>query len=255
MRAATNVSAAVVDNSFAPGGLSFGPPTPRIAPGGILNVTNPATGAHAIVMVIGVMAQQFVSAVWLNPTLAATLGYRDSSVFFVGVSPTVSDVRAAQLLKSAFFPFGLVLLDFAQLIQTGVQQEEAFIGLLEVFATLGLAVGIAAMGIVALRAVSERRTEVGMLRATGFTRRMILGAFLLEYSYVALLGVAIGTLLGVVLVYNTVSAFAGFISFSIPGLALVEIVAAAYILTIAAVLGPSFKASRLPPAEAIRYSE
>ena len=77
-------------------------------------------------------------------------------------------------------------------------------GLLEVFIALGLAVGIAALGILALRAVTERRREIGMLRSIGLTRGMILKAFLLEYAFITLVGAGVGGLLGLLLVYDLV---------------------------------------------------
>ncbi len=252
---ATNHSVAVVDGSFEPGAISFLGAHPRVAPGGTFRIQNPSTGAEATVEVIAVMTQQFVAGIWVSPSLAATLGYQNESAYFLGVTPGTSAVHTAQLLKTAFFAEGLVLFDFAQLIQSALQQTEAVIGLLEIFTTLGLGVGIAAMGIVALRAVVERRSEVGMLRATGFTRGMVLRSFLLEYSYVALLGIAIGTSLGLLLIWDATQATGGLLTFSIPWANLAAILGISYALTIAAVIGPSLKASRLPPAEAIRYSE
>ncbi|MFN8537301.1 MAG: hypothetical protein U0232_07465 [Thermomicrobiales bacterium] len=45
-----------------------------------------------------------------------------------------------------------------------------FFALLKGFIGLGLVVGIAALGVVAFRAVVERRQQIGMLRAIGFGR-------------------------------------------------------------------------------------
>ena len=138
-----------------------------------------------------------------------------------------------------------------------IQQTVAAVGLLEVFVALGLAVGIAGMGIVALRAVTERRTQIGMLRAEGFTRAMILEAFLVEYTYVALLGTLIGVALAFYLYYSaTVAGGLGtFGLFVVPTATVLGVTSAAYGLTILAILGPSWKAANLPPADAVRYTE
>ncbi len=180
---ATDPTAAIVDGSFAPATLSFGGRSSQapLAPGASVELLNPDNGIHRNVTVIGILSQMFISGVWVNPATATALGFGGESAFLLTVAPGQSAVHAAQLTKAAFYPYGLILYDFATLLQQSVQNTEAVIGLLEIFVALGLAVGIAAMGIVALRAVAERRSEIGMLRAAGFTRRMVLGAFLLEY--------------------------------------------------------------------------
>jgi len=132
-------------------------------------------------------------------------------------------------------------------------------GLLQIFVGLGLAVGLATMGIVGLRAVDERRREIGMIRANGFTRRMVLRAFLLEYSFVTSVGIAIGTALGLLIVWNltrgSAAASAGVMVFTVPWLNLVIVLGAAYGLSMLAIAEPSLRASRLPPAEAVRPTE
>lgn len=94
-----------------------------------------------------------------------------------------------------------------------------------------------------------------MLRASGFTRRMILAAFLTAYSFVGLLGIGIGAALGIALDWNASLAYPGLLEFSVPWANVLTAVGAAYALTLIAITGPSFKAAALPPAEAIRYSE
>jgi putative ABC transport system permease protein len=89
----------------------------------------------------------------------------------------------------------------------------------------------------------------------GFRQRQVLTAFLLEYSFLALVGMGIGTALGILMVYNLSSVGLGFFTLTIPWLNLAEVLGLSYALTLLAVAGPSLKASRLPPAEAIRYFE
>lgn len=55
---------------------------------------------------------------------------------------------------------------------------------------------------VAFRAVVERRQQIGMLRALGFQRSRVALAFLIEAAFVVVLGVLIGTALGLVTAYN-----------------------------------------------------
>ena len=80
------------------------------------------------------------------------------------------------------------------------------------FMGLGLLVGIAALGVIAARSVVERRQQIGMLRALGFQRGQVRLAFLIESSFVALLGIGLGVALGAALSVGIVDSFAEQIS-------------------------------------------
>jgi putative ABC transport system permease protein len=260
---ATNGTVAVVDNTYAPPTASVSggsaTPHPTLSVGTKIEVATPQGTSKTNVTVIGILKESIITGVWLNPSTAASLGYASQNSYFLTVAPGVTTTHASQDAKKAFFAAGLVLFDIQGLLATSINTTEGFIGLLEIFVGLGLAVGIAAMGILALRAVVERRREIGMLRATGFTQRMVLRAFVLEYSLVTLLGVAIGVVLGLLIVYNlTTSPTAtaqGIQSFFVPWVTVAEIAVVAYLLVLVAIAGPSLRAARMPPAEAVRTTE
>ncbi len=260
---ATNPSDAIVDNTYdpTPSALNSGPssPHPLVAPGGQLELTAPGSSRHVNVTVIGVLKENLLTGVFLNPVTANALGYHRENLYLLTVRPGVATTLAAQQAKQAFFPYGLVLYDLKGLLATSIDNTLAVIGLLEIFVALGLAVGIAAMGILALRAVVERRHEIGMLRAQGFTQGMVLRAFFLEYSFVTLLGILVGTVLGVLIVYNLTTspsaATSGVSTFAVPVASILGILALAYGLAMLAIAGPSIRASRLPPADALRSTE
>ena len=63
------------------------------------------------------------------------------------------------------------------------EQREANIAinrLLQGFMASGLLVGIAALGVISLRSVVERRQQIGVLRAIGYRRGMVLASFLMD---------------------------------------------------------------------------
>lgn len=262
-RLASDPNATVVDGSYAPatagvsGGGGGGHPT--LSVGATITVAVPHGSAEANLTVIGILRESIVSGVWLNPSTAASLGYTAQNAYFLSVRPGVSTTHAAQEAKKLFFPDGLVLFDLRGLLASSISTTEGFIGLLEIFVGLGLGVGIAAMGILALRSVVERRRAIGMLRALGFTQGRVLRAFVLEYSVVTLVGIAVGVVLGLLIVYNlSVSPSAsasGIRTFYAPVATVAEIAALAYGLVLAAIALPSLRAARLPPAEAVRSTE
>jgi putative ABC transport system permease protein len=123
---------------------------------------------------------------------------------------------------------------------------------------LGLVVGVAALGVISARAVVERRQQIGIMRAIGFRRKMIQLSFLLESSFVALTAILVGTLLGLIVSWNVVGDIAGTpawkdLSVHVPWLNLTVIFLAVYAVALLTTLAPAVRASRVQPAEALRY--
>jgi hypothetical protein len=123
------------------------------------------------------------------------------------------------------------------------------------FMSLGLLVGVAGLGVVSTRAVVERRQQIGVLRAIGYRRRMIQLSFLLEASFISLLGIVIGTVLGIVLgwqAYTDIKQDEGIdtIRFGIPWIQIGVILALTYVASLLATFLPARQASRVYPAEA-----
>src|SRR5262249_9574327 len=72
------------------------------------------------------------------------------------------------------------------------------------FMGVGLLAGVAALGTLSTRAVVERRRQIGILRALGFTARAVSAGLLVESAVVALLGGALGVAIGLFVARNTV---------------------------------------------------
>ena len=251
-----NRSVVILDGSFSGGGLGFGAPHRQATVGMTMDVSTLGGASRGEVTVVGILTESLVPMALFNPGyLESTLGSNQTSFFLFQTAPGAPTLPITQALQTHFFPQGLQILDLVGLLETSLQVILSFVNLLEIFAALGLVVGIAALGILALRAVTERRAQVGIVRAMGFRQRQVLTAFLLEYSFLALVGMGIGTALGILMVYNLSSVGLGFFTLTIPWLNLAEVLGLSYALTLLAVAGPSLKASRLPPAEAIRYFE
>ncbi len=87
-----------------------------------------------------------------------------------------------------------VISDEVLLIQSLVL---ALLSIFEGYLALGLIVGIAGIGVVTYRSVSERRTSIGILRALGYRQRMVLWSFYIEVSWVSVLGMVNGILIAI----------------------------------------------------------
>ncbi|HEV3103135.1 MAG TPA: FtsX-like permease family protein [Candidatus Dormibacteraeota bacterium] len=123
------------------------------------------------------------------------------------------------------------------------------------FLALGLIVGIAGLGVISTRAVVERFQQIGMLRALGYRRSRVQQSFLMESSLIAILGLIIGTLVGVWQSYRffVVDKTFGTVDFHVPIVQIGLILIGAYLATLVTTFLPARSASRIAPAEALRY--
>jgi putative ABC transport system permease protein len=123
------------------------------------------------------------------------------------------------------------------------------------FLALGLIVGIAGLGVISTRAVVERWQQIGMLRALGYRRSMVQRSFLLESSFIAVIGLVIGALVGIWQSYTffvTNQTF-GAVDFHVPVVEILLILLGSYLATLLTTYLPSRAAAQVAPAEALRY--
>jgi putative ABC transport system permease protein len=247
---------------WSSGSVNFnGPPTSSRTPaaGDLLQLyyaPNNTTVLSKTVTVAGVLNGVFFNGiVSTSQLLKNAFGIGTGQLGFVKVYGGVDPTSVSNILKKDFARIGMQTIAIAPLISTFIQIGQSFLGIFEAFLALGLVVGIAGLGIISIRSVVERRKEIGVLRAIGYRRSMILSAFLLENSYVALLGILIGIVLGIDLGYAIATSPGSGLTFVIPWVSLLEIIAFSYGLAVLATLGSSRRAARIPPAEALRYTE
>lgn len=134
---------------------------------------------------------------------------------------------------------------------------------------LMLIVAVAAFYLVAMLAmvVADKRTDIAILRTLGTSPRRVMAVFLIQGSVIAWFGVALGVLLGCVLGANAGAVAQAlrlqvfdadvYVVTALPSevqLAQVLWIAGiAMLITLAATLYPAYRASRVPPADALRY--
>jgi putative ABC transport system permease protein len=128
--------------------------------------------------------------------------------------------------------------------------------LLRGFMGLGLVVGIAALGVIAARSVVERRQQIGMMRALGFQKEQVRLVFLIESSFIALLGLGAGVALGLAfsgtLIDNIREGFPG-MEYRVPWSALLLVMVAGYAASLLTTFLLARQASKVYPTEALRY--
>jgi putative ABC transport system permease protein len=163
----------------------------------------------------------------------------------------------AKHLEKELLEYGFRTIVLRDLLEAIVSIAVNIMNLMQIFLGMGLIVGIAGLAIVTLRSVTERRREIGMLRALGFQKGMVLKSFLIEISFTALSGILLGVLFGIIVGYSVyLNSFEEQgVAFTLPSLNLAVIIVISYILSIAFTAFAAIKASRIKPAEALRYIE
>jgi putative ABC transport system permease protein len=123
------------------------------------------------------------------------------------------------------------------------------------FLALGLVVGIAGLGVISTRAVVERWQQIGMLRALGYRRSLVQASFLMESSLIAIIGLILGTIVGMWMSYRffVIDKTFGTVTFHVPVIEIGLILVGAYLATLVTTYLPARSASRVAPAEALRY--
>ena len=225
-----------------------------------VQIRDPQEGAVTTVTVIGVMDTLSDQTGALMISKSALDGISPEplpiTTYRFVVSEGADAKSIATRLDSTFFENGLETTVLEDELAEVREQNLGLNRLLQGFMASGLLVGIAALGVISLRAVVERRQQIGVLRAIGYRRGMVLASFLMESSFVALLGILLGVGLGSLLSYNLVESIGEDIpglKFTIPWLQIGSIVAIAYAFSLLTTFLPARQASRIYPAEALRY--
>ena len=227
-----------------------------------LEVGNAATDATRTVEVIGIMStapSQVFMGLFVSPeVLSGVFGGPESTVRFVRFTPGTDDRAAARDIERALLGQGIQADSLRELIDEAQQVQKGFLWLIQGFMALGLFVGIAAVGVLAFRAVVERRQQIGVMRAIGFKRSQVAMSFVLESSLLALVGVTSGIVLGLALTQRLLFGDAfdfGFkpTTFYIEWLQIALTAVFCVVAAVVMTLIPAIRAASVPVAETMRY--
>jgi putative ABC transport system permease protein len=264
LRAQPNL--AVVDfNALAAQGFGIGfiegiePLDPTFAPVTV-SLMDRTTGRRADVQVIGVIEQntsQLFPGVHVNEaTFANVFAMPDVHRFYVKTVAGADDKEVAREIEASLLETGAQAESLREIMREFTAIQVGFFRLIQGFMGLGLVVGVAAVGVIAFRTVVERRQQIGMLRAIGYTRSMVGLTFLIESIFIAFMGVLSGVVFALILAWQLITeefSPSGDVAFSVPWLQLVIIVGSAFGFALIMTLLPARQAARIPIAQALRY--
>tara|TARA_B100000161_G_scaffold256737_1_gene220076 strand:- start:435 stop:1016 length:582 start_codon:yes stop_codon:yes gene_type:complete len=129
----------------------------------------------------------------------------------------------------------------------------AILAIFQAYLALGLIVGIAGIGVVTYRSVSERSQQIGMLRALGFKKSTVLRTMITEISWISLLGLLNGALVALafhIALHTTFWEEQG-AELILPWFEVIAVVLGGWVLVLFATFVPVRKATQITPSEAL----
>jgi putative ABC transport system permease protein len=211
------------------------------------------------VQIIGIIDSKISSLVGLfapQATIEQVLPTPSLTSYFIRLNDPGSSEAVAKDIEQKMLINGVQAVSIKDELEDFQSQARSFLYIFQGFMGLGLIVGLAAIGVIAFRAVVERRQQIGVLRAIGFQSREVSLSFLIETAFIVLLGSLSGTVLGLLLARNLFAGdefIEGGVSLVVPWAQLIIILVLTFIAALLMTLIPARQASRLAPAEALRY--
>jgi putative ABC transport system permease protein len=266
----TTPGLAVIDSfAVSTGGFSVGGPefhirgldeTAKVMDPLTLELRDPASKKTVELSLVGVIdfgpSANFPGLYTSEQTFNDVFGKPDSSIFYVKVRPGVDPGDMAKAIESALVTSGAQAVSIKDEMEKQQATSNSFFYLIQGFMGMGLLVGTAAVGVIAFRSVVERRRQIGMLRAIGYTRGSVALSFIMESSFIALMGIATGVGLAMLLAFNLLHSdeFSNIhMGFIIPWREILLISAFAYGASFLMTILPSRQAAGITIAEALRY--
>lgn len=237
-----------------------GPPEAPLKPGDQITLRDPVSGQVRDLKIAAIAKGSFANdGAYVSFDLMKQM-YGARAVptrFNVATKAGVDPQDFADRLNGEFLANGADADSFRKIVKTNLGFQTQFFRLMQGYLAIGLVVGIAGLGVQMVRAVRERRREVGVLRSLGFQPGAVRRAFLSEAAFIAAEGIIIGVVLALITAWQIVSndTFGGDLAFSIPAGSLALLVVGTFVASLIATATPAQQASGIRPAVALRIAD
>ena len=250
---------AIVDPAFLQNG--GGPANFAAEPGSQISLKDPYTGRTRLLTVAATVPIDYFieNGVFYGIAGARTLfGYPLAlDRLYVSLRPGTDADEFAADVQATFLANGTEAVSIPTIMDEGYTMTRQIFQLFQGYLAMGLIVGIAGTAVVMVRAVRERRRQIGTLRALGFGARPVGRSFAIETGFVAAEGTVIGAALALVTLYDIVALSDSFgnMTYSIPYVSLAVLLLGTVAASLLATVWPTIAASRIRPAVALRMTD
>lgn len=235
-----------------------GPPADTVEVGDEVTIVDPLSGNERTLTVAAMAKADWIgNGVFYGRAGLDGLFAEPPAASRAFVSATVPDAVVEQL-RTTFVANGIEADTIRDRVETALALNTAFFTLMEQFVGAGLVIGTAGIGVIMVRAVRERRREIGVLRALGFPTASVARAFVVEACFVSVEGVVVGMVTAIIASYGLASSTASWaenLEWTLPVGALAVIAAITIVASLLASLWPARSAARIRPAVALRLAD
>jgi putative ABC transport system permease protein len=250
----TNPNAAMVDAFFL---SDNGPPSAAVDIGDTIVVKDPISGRSKELVVIAESPDDWLfNGGFMNPDAMREL-FGDRAVPNRAYLDADDPASLSDAIEADYFDRGAESAPISRIVDENLAQQNQFFRLMRSFLAIGLVIGIAGIGVIMVRAVRERRRQIGVLRALGFEAANVSNAFAVESTFVAVAGTLVGVLLGFVCSWSITRSdeFGGGLTWTVPWVAIAILVAGTLVGSLLATLFPARSASKIRPSVALRIAD
>ncbi|MHB1261701.1 MAG: ABC transporter permease [Thermoplasmatota archaeon] len=205
--------------------------------------------------IIGIQEQYHHPGIFLPKPIVKGLFPTTEDLYLYRTADGIDAEDTARLLEQNYREVGM---DAQASREEVLREQESFrqiLGAMKLFLGLGLVVGVLSLGIITSRSVLERRQEIGMLRALGFTGKQVRSIFFIEVSFTLLLGALIGLACAIVVTYGLWFSIIRDLNYPyvVPWGEIAILLGVSYAVALLATAAPIRRSSKVAPAEALRY--
>lgn len=173
-----------------------------------------------------------------------TAGYR---YFLIEVDPAIAS-KVTTLLETDLADSGFDAERVADRLANFLSVQNTYLSTFQTLGGLGLLLGTVGLGVVMMRNVWERRSELALLRAVGYTTAMLRQIVLLENAFLLTFGLLAGSVAAAVAMAPHLLSIGADVSWPGLGLTILAVFAAGMLSSLAAVR----EVARLPMLMALR---
>ena len=170
-------------------------------------------------------------------------------------APGANVDAVARQIQREVFSQGAEATTVKDMFDSTARGPQAGVNAIELVMGIGLLVGVLSLGILALRAVIERRRAIGMLRALGYRPGQVLAGIVSEGLITATCGALVGIGVGLLIGFIFMNAFLAGGTIQIDGSSMALTVVLVYLAVLAVTVLPALRAARLPAVEALRLED
>jgi putative ABC transport system permease protein len=237
-----------------------GPPEEALAPGEVITLRDPVSGRTRELAIAALADSSFANAgAYISrDSLVDLYGPRaTANRILVATSDGADPDDVAAQLNATYLANGAEAQTFREQVAENLAGQTQFFRLMQGYLALGLVVGIAGLGVVMVRAVRERRRQIGVLRALGYPSAAVRRAFLVESAFVAAEGIFIGTALALATAWQIVGndTFGDDLPFAVPWGEVAVLVVVTFVVSLLATDATAQQASRIKPEVALRLAD